>query len=230
VIGSWQQESVYVVTAVAEYLALRASRNSFGALAVSVRLYLRAQLAMFFVLMPLSLFSACRWYLPVWMLCSAANFVAEMCVLLGLFQELSPDARVYGTVKLWMVSCLVVGTIVSAVIVLEPPKSLSWLGRVYLSIDQAFTIFRNTGLFAVFFKGYLCGSSWPTRVTMVWGGMAFYSICDFTSQRLEVIHSFSFNPILKYVPAIATLIMFGLWAMALNPRRVLGIVFAPQEK
>lgn len=230
-IGSWQQESVYVVTALAEVIAIRAMRGAFGPLAMAVRIYLGTQLAMFCLLMPLSLLEA-RYYLAAYSVASIINFIVELIVLVGLFEELSHDGRSYGTVRLWGMYCLLATLIAAGVVLIRPPEHLSMLARFYLCMDQVFTVFRNAGLFAVFFRGLLCGSAWPCRVSRVWLGLAIYSLLDFSSQRLELIHSFAFHDTIKYVPVLGLFVMLGLWVSALGMRtRAPGSCFpSPQEK
>lgn len=216
-------------TTLAQLATLRLLRGSFGALAFAARLYLGTQLAIFCVLMPFSL-SESKYYLPVYVLLSTANFVVEIVVLLGLFQELSPDMS-YGSVRAWGFLCLFISAIVTSMVLLKPPAHLSLLGRFYLSMDQVFTVFRNAGLFAVFFKGLLSGSSWPRRVSFVWLGMAIYSLLDFAQQRIELIHSFKFHSILQFVPPIALLVMLALWGFALYvPRRIPLVAFVPHQE
>lgn len=229
-IGSWQQESVYVGTALAELITLRLLRGGFGALAFSIRAYLVTQLAIFCVLMPLSL-SGSRYYLAAYVVSSVANFAVEVGVLLGLFQELSPDGPAYGSARLWALCCLLVSVVIGSVLVLEPPSHFSPFARFYLTMDQVFTVFRNAGLFAVFFKGILCGSSWPRRVSYAWLGLAVYSFCDFLSQRLELIHSFAFHSILQFVTPLASLMMLVLWSVALHvPQRSPRLALVPHQE
>lgn len=215
-IGSWIQESVYVATAACEALVLFMIWEAPGPSARGIRLYLKAQIAMFFLLMPISAFSGCRLYFPAYAVASAVNLLAELGVLAGIFVDLNAGVCVFGSMWVWFALCLAATIVTTAIVLLSPPQQFRMTIRVYLALDQVSTIMRCFGLFAIVAYGWLCGTSWPPRISLIWLGMAIYSLTDFVCQRLQLLQSFAFHQTVQYGLTAGSIVMFALWATALR--------------
>lgn len=215
-IGSWQQESVYVAVAAAEAIVLSLAWRGRGSTARGVRLYLKAQIAIFILLLPLSAFSGCHLYFPAYAVASAVNLIVELGVLSGIFVDLNAGTCVFGSISLWFALCLVATVATAALLLLSPPALYRAAMRFYLTLDQVGTVLRCLGLFALVAYGWLCGTSWPPRISLIWLGMAIFSLVDFACQRLQLLQSFSNYETVQYGPAAGSIVMLALWAAALR--------------
>jgi hypothetical protein len=230
VIGSWQQESVYVATACCEALVLSLIIKAPGPTARGVRMYLKAQVAIFFLLMPLSALSGCRFYFPAYAVASAVNLIAELGILAGIFVDLNVGVCVFGSMWLWFALCLAATVAIAAVLVLSPPSLFRTAIRFYLTLDQVGTAFRCMGLFAIVAYGWLCGTSWPPRISLIWLGMAIYSLMDFACQRLQLVQSFANHETVQYGPTAGSIVMLTLWAIALRTTSPLQFAATPEKQ
>lgn len=228
-IGSWQQEAIYVGIAVLEAVALRSIRPSASPVKWAVRFYLQIQLALFLVLFPLSLFSNCGLYLPAYLFSLVPDFLSEMIVIAGLFWELSGDPSRLGNERMWGLYALVAGTVACAFLLLKPPAAMSDLARWFLAADQVLVIIRISALFAVFLRGVLCGTAWPNRVSQTWLGMAAYTVLEFAAQRLEMLHTFQYHAVVQFVSPAGAFLMFALWILALRQPRETSLIPQTQE-
>lgn len=215
-IGSWQQESVYVAVAAAEGLVLSLIWRAPGPTARGVRLYLKAQIAIFILLLPLSAFAGCRFYFPAYAVACAVNLIAELGIFAGIFVDINAGVCVFGSMWLWFALCLTATVAVAAMLLVSPPSIFRSAIRFYLALDQVGTVFRCLGLFAIVAYGWLCGTSWPPRISLVWLGMAIYSLMDFACQRLQLLQSFANHETVQYGPTAGCIVMLTLWAFALR--------------
>jgi hypothetical protein len=228
VTGSWQQESVYIAVAAYELVVLRLIWKRVEPSARGVRNYLKAQLSMFCFLFPMSIFSGCQFYFSAYAAASALNLAAELGVLAGMFADLNGGTCAFGSLSLWFSLCLTVTIGLAAVLLITPPPFREPV-RIYLALDQVGTIIRNVGLFAIVAYGWLCGTSWPPRISFIWLGMAIYSLMDFACQRLQLLQSFAFPQSVQYGPTAGSIVMFTLWAVALS-KAAHRTFLAPPEK
>jgi len=228
VIGSWQQESVYVAVAAVEALVLNLIWKTPGPSASAVRHYLKVQLAIFLCLFTASLFADCRLYVPIYLAASLANLIVELGVLAGIFTDLNAGVRVFGSIWLWFALCLAATIAIAAMLVLEPPSDAHISLRLYLVLDQIGTLLRNAALFAIVAYGWLCGTSWPPRISLIWLGMAIYSLIDFACQRFQLIQSFTET--VQYGPTAGSIVMLTLWAAALRTTSPLPLAATPEKQ
>lgn len=210
-------QAIYPLIALTELAVLLCAGRSRAQNAIALRLWLAAQILIFFILEPLSLRNSPN-YASVFLICSLVSDLADLVVLASIFYGLEDGLPAFGRIRSWAPAALFAGLTIFILAALPLPVKATGIKAWWVGLDQAFIYVRAVALIALGLYGWLRASSWPRDLAWTWLGMASFSFTWAIVERVQILTANM--QLLEIVTSLAAMTqVVGLWrALSYAPK------------
>lgn len=206
---------IWFSTVFAEISFLVALRRRPSPVGRAIRVYLRVQVLLFVVLLPVTCWGDYATYFACYVVGAVFDFAAQFLILSAIFKELRGSNRVFGSLRRWAGMCAGISLALSACAIIAAPKGLTDWCALWSGASQILTYAANLGALVVALYGWVIASSWPRRLALAWTGFALYVGTSFIAERLNLLSNLRFSSVLHQVPTVAFFGALALWGAAL---------------